>query len=51
MLVCFCFDTALCGVVMYNYLKSRDIGVSNQLPVENISEKTAKVIISISFVN
>ncbi|KMZ73407.1 Phosphate translocator-like protein [Zostera marina] len=36
------YAIALCGVVMYNYLKSKDIGVSNQLPVENISEKTAK---------
>ncbi|KAL5982943.1 hypothetical protein ACLOJK_017023 [Asimina triloba] len=37
-----CFSAALCGVVMYNYLKVKDVRASNQLPVENIPERASK---------
>lgn len=33
---------AICGVVMYNYLKVKDVHAS-QLPLENLAERTAKV--------
>lgn len=36
------YAIALCGVVMYNYLKVKDVRASNQLPVQDISERTAK---------
>ncbi|KAK1270384.1 putative sugar phosphate/phosphate translocator [Acorus gramineus] len=36
------YAIALCGVVMYNYLKVKDVRASNQLPVENIPERAIK---------
>lgn len=36
------FCIALCGVVMYNYLKIKDVRAS-QLPVDTIIDRTAKV--------
>ncbi|KAK1290316.1 putative sugar phosphate/phosphate translocator [Acorus calamus] len=37
------YAIALCGVVMYNYLKVKDVRASNQqLPVENIPERATK---------
>ncbi|XP_070052194.1 probable sugar phosphate/phosphate translocator At3g17430 isoform X2 [Nicotiana tomentosiformis] len=35
------YAVALCGVVMYNYLKIKDVRAS-QLPVDNIIDRTAK---------
>ncbi|PHT55212.1 putative sugar phosphate/phosphate translocator [Capsicum baccatum] len=37
----FCFYLALCGVVMYNYLKIKDVRAS-QLPVDTVLDRTAK---------
>lgn len=39
---CFCLCIALCGVVMYNYLKIKD-GRAVQLPVDGVSDRIAKV--------
>lgn len=39
--MCF-FLTAICGVLMYNYLKVKDVRAS-QPPIEGIAERTAKV--------
>ncbi|XP_009401525.2 probable sugar phosphate/phosphate translocator At1g48230 [Musa acuminata AAA Group] len=36
------YAIALCGVVMYNYLKVRDVRASNQLPTESIPERATK---------
>lgn len=36
------YAIALCGVVMYNYIKVKDVRASNQLPMENIPERTTK---------
>ncbi|KAH7675309.1 Glucose-6-phosphate/phosphate and phosphoenolpyruvate/phosphate antiporter domain-containing protein [Dioscorea alata] len=36
------YAIALCGVVMYNYLKVKDVRASDQLPVENIPERAVK---------
>lgn len=36
---------ALCGVVMYNYIKVKDVRASSQLPVESIPDRIAKVSI------
>ncbi|RWR93124.1 putative sugar phosphate/phosphate translocator [Cinnamomum micranthum f. kanehirae] len=36
------YAIALCGVVMYNYLKVKDVRVSSQLPVESIPERSTK---------
>lgn len=36
------YAVALCGVIMYNYIKIKDVRASNQLPLENIQERTAK---------
>uniref|UniRef100_A0A1D1YIQ6 Putative sugar phosphate/phosphate translocator At3g17430 n=1 Tax=Anthurium amnicola TaxID=1678845 RepID=A0A1D1YIQ6_9ARAE len=36
------YAIALCGVVMYNYLKVKDVHMTNQLPVENIPERALK---------
>ncbi|KAM7501121.1 hypothetical protein LguiB_000025 [Lonicera macranthoides] len=38
------YGIALCGVVMYNYLKIKDVHAS-QLPVESVTETLAKVIV------
>lgn len=35
------YAIAICGVIMYNYLKVKDVRAS-QLPVENLAERTAK---------
>lgn len=35
-------STALCGVVMYNYIKVKDVRAS-QLPAESLPERIAKV--------
>ncbi|RWW35418.1 hypothetical protein BHE74_00059637, partial [Ensete ventricosum] len=40
---CGCSIGALCGVVMYNYLKVRDVRALNQLPTESIPERATKV--------
>ncbi|XP_077227288.1 putative sugar phosphate/phosphate translocator At1g48230 [Tasmannia lanceolata] len=36
------YAIALCGVVMYNYLKVNDVSASTQLPVEAKTERVAK---------
>lgn len=44
---------AICGVVMYNYLKVKDVRAS-QLPIDNLAERAAKVSIiafQISFIS
>ncbi|XP_027093742.2 probable sugar phosphate/phosphate translocator At3g17430 [Coffea eugenioides] len=35
------YAIAICGVIMYNYLKVKDVRAS-QLPIENLAERTAK---------
>lgn len=35
-------NAALCGVVMYNYLKVKDVRAA-QLPLDNIAERAPKV--------
>lgn len=35
------YAIAICGVLMYNYLKAKDVRAS-QLPIESIAERTAK---------
>ncbi|THG11655.1 hypothetical protein TEA_005902 [Camellia sinensis var. sinensis] len=40
------YAIALCGVVMYNYLKVKDVRAS-QLPVESIPERAVKVILDL----
>ncbi|KAH9766536.1 putative sugar phosphate/phosphate translocator [Citrus sinensis] len=39
------YAIALCGVVMYNYIKVKDVRASSQLPVESIPDRIAKVSI------
>ncbi|KAH9766532.1 putative sugar phosphate/phosphate translocator [Citrus sinensis] len=36
------YAIALCGVVMYNYIKVKDVRASSQLPVESIPDRIAK---------
>ncbi|CAL9189135.1 unnamed protein product [Musa hybrid cultivar] len=36
------YAIALCGVVMYNYLKVKDVRTANQLPMESIAERALK---------
>ncbi|XP_008782537.1 probable sugar phosphate/phosphate translocator At3g17430 isoform X2 [Phoenix dactylifera] len=36
------YAIALCGVVMYNYLKVKDVRASNQLPADSIPERSTK---------
>nr|XP_029119005.1 probable sugar phosphate/phosphate translocator At3g17430 isoform X2 [Elaeis guineensis] len=36
------YAIALCGVVMYNYLKVKDVRASNQLPADSIPERATK---------
>ncbi|XP_072964458.1 probable sugar phosphate/phosphate translocator At1g48230 [Typha angustifolia] len=36
------YGIALCGVVMYNYLKIKDVRASNQLPMESIPDRGTK---------
>ncbi|KAG1335399.1 putative sugar phosphate/phosphate translocator [Cocos nucifera] len=36
------YAIALCGVVMYNYLKVKDVRASNQLPSDSIPERATK---------
>ncbi|XP_047330596.1 probable sugar phosphate/phosphate translocator At1g48230 [Impatiens glandulifera] len=36
------YAIALCGVVLYNYLKVKDVRASSQLPLENIPERISK---------
>lgn len=36
------YAIALSGVVLYNYLKVKDVRASNQLPVQEVSERIAK---------
>lgn len=36
------YAIALCGVVMYNYIKVRDVGALNLLPVQTAAERTTK---------
>nr|CAD1842532.1 unnamed protein product [Ananas comosus var. bracteatus] len=36
------YGIALCGVVMYNYLKVKDVRASNQLPSESIPDRAMK---------
>ncbi|THU49110.1 hypothetical protein C4D60_Mb06t06090 [Musa balbisiana] len=36
------YAIALCGVVMYNYLKVKDVRTANQLPMESIPERASK---------
>uniref|UniRef100_A0A1D1ZGA9 Putative sugar phosphate/phosphate translocator At3g17430 n=1 Tax=Anthurium amnicola TaxID=1678845 RepID=A0A1D1ZGA9_9ARAE len=36
------YAIALCGVVMYNYLKVKDVRASSQVPEENIPERATK---------